>query len=435
MLATATTAMKSTANAGTSAANRGARAGFEPRLLAGPSFDAGPESWEQHRARLGDLPAASPSRIIPSIERSGLIGRGGAGFPVGRKWRSVAERSGRGAVVVANGAEGEPRSAKDRDLMHLRPHLIIDGGLTAAQAIGAEDLVVYAGSEHGDAVRSMSRAIAERAGRDPVAVRLVEAPRGYVSGESTAVVHYLNAADARPTSTVERPFERGVGSRPTLVQNVETLAHAALIARFGDAWFREAGRGRTRGTALVTVSGPVRTPGVREIEYGVTLAELLAISDGATAEVGAVLVGGYFGGWASTQGLWELPLDPLDLAEAGLGFGCGLIGLLDAELCGVQATERIVRYMAAESARQCGPCIFGLGAIATALERLAACRPARDDLENLTRWSTQIVGRGACHHPDGAAALLTSGLRVFRDEFDRHHRARCAHRVAGLGEG
>jgi len=162
----------------------------------------------------------------------------------------------------------------------------------------------------------------------------------------------------------------------------------------------------------------------------VSLAQLVATSEGATAEIGAVLVGGYFGGWASVRDLWELPLDPVDLAEAGLGFGCGLLGLLDAGQCGVEATEQIVRYMAAESARQCGPCIFGLGAMAAALARLASCQPARDDLENLARWSAQIAGRGACHHPDGAAALLTSGLRVFREEFDRHQHRRCAHSAA-----
>ena len=408
---------------------------IERRLLAGQPFAAGPESWDQHRARLGELPRSpGPAAIIPSIERSGLIGRGGAGFPVGRKWRSVAERSRRGAVVVANGAEGEPRSAKDRALMHLRPHLVIDGGLLAAEAIGAEELVVYVGSEHGEAVRSMSRAVAERGGRDAVALRLVEAPHGYVSGESTAVVHYLNARDARPTSTLERPFERGVRSHPTLVQNVESLAQAALIARFGDAWYRDAGRGRTRGTALVTVSGPVRFPGVYEIEYGITMAELVAMTGGPTAEIGTVLIGGYFGGWGSVRDLWEVPLDPVDLAEAGLGFGCGLIGLLDADACGVRATERIVHYMAAESARQCGPCIFGLGAMAAALERLGGCRPLPDDLENLARWSAQIVGRGACHHPDGAAALLTSGLRVFADEFNRHQRGHCAHASLRAGE-
>ena len=408
---------------------------IEPRLLAGQPFAAGAESWDQHRARLGELPRSPGlAGIIPSIERSGLIGRGGAGFPVGRKWRSVAERSRRGAVVVANGAEGEPRSAKDRALMHLRPHLVIDGGVLARAAIGADELVIYVGSEHGEAVRSMSRAIAERGGRDPVAIRLVEAPRGYISGESSAVVHYLNARDARPTSALERPFERGVGSHPTLVQNVESLAHAALIARFGDAWYREAGRGRTRATALVTVSGPVRFPGVHEIEYGITMADLVAMTGGATTEIGAILIGGYFGGWGSVRDLWGAPLDPVDLGEAGLGFGCGLIGLLEADACGVRATERIVRYMAAESARQCGPCIFGLGAMAAGLERLAIRRPLPDDLENLARWSAQIVGRGACHHPDGAAALLTSGLRVFGDDFDRHQRGHCAHPSPRAGE-
>src|SRR5438045_9556042 len=159
---------------------------FEPRLLAGQPPSAGPESWEQHRSRLGELPGASARRaIIATIERSGLIGRGGGGFPVGRKWRSVAERSRRGAVVVANGAEGEPRSAKDRALMHLRPHLVIDGGLVAAQAIGAGELVVYVGPGHPAAVRAMRGAVAERGGRDPVALRLVDTPHGSVSGEAT----------------------------------------------------------------------------------------------------------------------------------------------------------------------------------------------------------------------------------------------------------
>ena len=141
MLETAAPASRPTTAAAAFEPSRSAGTALTPRLLAGPRFDAGPESWAQHRARLGDLPAASlHSGIIPSIERSG--------FPVGRKWRSVAERSRRGAVVVANGAEGEPHSAKDRALMHLRPHLIIDGGVIAARAIGAEELVIYVGSEH-----------------------------------------------------------------------------------------------------------------------------------------------------------------------------------------------------------------------------------------------------------------------------------------------
>jgi NADH:ubiquinone oxidoreductase subunit F (NADH-binding) len=397
-----------------------------PRLLAGPSGTAGAESYAAHLERLGEVPVdAARHELIGRLERSGLLGRGGAGFPVGRKWRAVAERARRGAVVVANGAEGEPRSAKDQALMAMRPHLVIDGGILAAAAVGADDLVLYVGGEHHQALATMHRALTERPMPRGLTVRLTDAPTGYISGESTAVVHYLNERDARPTDSPPRPFERGVAGRPTLVQNVESLAYAALIARFGDAWYREAGRGETPGTALVTLSGPLAAPGVREIEYGTTLRELLGAAGGEPASLQAALLGGYFGGWASMRDVIDLPLDPQPLARLGLGFGCGLIGLLEADGCGVVATQQIVSYMAAESARQCGPCLFGLGAMAWALSRLASGTAQRSDVADLDRWSTELVGRGACHHPDGAAALVRSALDVFGADFAMHQQGRC----------
>ncbi len=397
------------------------------RLLAGPRFEQGPEPYAEHVTRLGEPPYgfAGP-RLIDSLERSGLLGRGGAGFPVGRKWRAVAQRARRGAVVIANGAEGEPRSAKDRALLTLRPHLVLDGAILAALSVGADTVRVYVGTEHREAVRAMANALAERPRVRGLSLELVEAPTGYVSGESSAVVRYLNEHDARPSTTPPRPYERGVRGRPTLVQNVESLAYAALIARHGAAWYREAGRGETRGTALVTVTGPVAEPGVREIEYGTSLRELIESAGGRPEDVGAVLIGGYFGGWTAAAELLDMPLDPAALAAIGLGFGCGLVGLLPAGSCGVWATEQIMTYMAGESARQCGPCIFGLGAMATSLRRLATGGPARDDLPNLDRWSVEIAGRGACHHPDGAAALLRSGLSVFADEFALHAAGGCS---------
>ncbi len=397
------------------------------RLLAGPRFDDGAEGYADHVARLGEPPYgfAGP-RLIESLERSGLLGRGGAGFPVGRKWRAVAERGRRGTVVIANGAEGEPRSAKDRALLTLRPHLVIDGAMLAALSVGAGVVRIYVGTEHRDAVHAVARAIAQRPRVRGISLALVEAPTGYVSGESSAVVRYLNERDARPSASPLRPSERGVGGRPTLVQNVESLAYAALIARHGAEWYRQAGRGTLRGTALVTITGPVREPGVREIEYGTTLREVIALAGGTPDGMGAVLLGGYFGGWAAVSDLLDTPLDPESLAAAGIGFGCGLVSLFPAESCGVWATEQIVAYMAGESARQCGPCIFGLGAMATSLRRLAAGGPERDDLVNLDRWSAELMGRGACHHPDGAAALLRSGLAVFADEFALHAGGRCS---------
>jgi NADH:ubiquinone oxidoreductase subunit F (NADH-binding) len=256
-----------------------------------------------------------------------------------------------------------------------------------------------------------------------------------VSGESSSVVNFINAGDARPTASPPHPRDRGVAGRATLVQNVESLAHAALIARSGDDWYRSAGRGPTSGTALVTLSGAIVNPGVREIEYGTTLAELIRDGGGATTDIQAVLLGGYFGGWAAVEELRDLPLDPILLKDRGLSFGCGLVGLLPVDSCGVWATSRILDYMAGESARQCGPCIFGLGAIAETTRRVAAVGALPGDLDNLARWARQIVGRGACHHPDGAAGLLTGALEVFAGEFELHQRDRWCSRASSVGSG
>lgn len=404
-----------------------AEPGCVARLLAGPPLDGRAETLHSHRARLGPLPGhTGPAAVIGALEEAGLLGRGGAGFPVARKWSAVADQRNGSSVVVANGAEGEPESAKDRVLMVHRPHLVLDGALLAADAIGADRIVLYLGREHVAAVAAMRGAIAERDPRERRLLHVVEAPIGYVAGEATAAVHYLNSRDARPTASPPRMTERGAGGRPTLVQNVESLAHAALIARFGAAWYRQAGRGPTRGTALVTVTGPVRRPGVVEIELGTPLAEVVDRAGGLDRRAGAVLLGGYFGGWAPLENAWDLPLDPAILGRAGLSFGCGMIGLLGLNDCAVARVAEIAAFLAAASADQCGPCRFGLPAIAAALHRLAGDRPKRNELENVATWTDLVSGRGACRHPDGAAQQLASALKVFAGEFARHQaRQRC----------
>ncbi|GAC1671332.1 MAG: NADH-ubiquinone oxidoreductase-F iron-sulfur binding region domain-containing protein [Candidatus Limnocylindrales bacterium] len=398
---------------------------MEARLFAGPPAASGPESWADHLARLGHLPSGAAAQgVIPVLEASGLLGRGGAGFPVGRKWRSVASQAGGRPVVLANGAEGEPLSAKDRTLLRLRPHLVLDGAFLAADAVGADRVALYVGSAHRDARATVARALAER--RDiRVAVDLLEAPATYVAGEESAAVHFVNDADARPTVTPPRPYERGVGGRPTLVQNVESLAHAALIGRRGDAWYREVGLDATPGSALITVSGAGRD-GVREIEIGTTIGALAeqAGAGSSARDRQAVLLGGYFGGWLSTERSWDVPLDPIALRAAGSAFGAGVVAFLGNDRCGVRATSRIMDYMAGQTAAQCGPCVFGLRAIADATARLATGRPERDDLARIERWAQQLSGRGACRHPDGAVGHLLSSLRAFGPEWDVHQRRR-----------
>jgi NADH:ubiquinone oxidoreductase subunit F (NADH-binding) len=381
------------------------------------------ESLASHRQRLGPLPALPPGDLIAELESSGLLGRGGAGFPVGRKWRTVAERSSGRAVVLANGAEGEPLSGKDRSLMAARPHLVIDGALLAAGAVGANDIIFYIGTEHREAEAAMRHALAERPADIQGRAQIVSAPPGYVSGEESAAVHFVNEGDARPTTTPPRPFDYGVGGRPTLVQNVESLALAALIARRGRDWYVD--QGRRGGIGLITVSGAVTRAGVQEIALGSTLSDVAAAAGGLRSDAQAVLLGGYFGGWAEVDEQWGLPLEPRSMQARGLALGCGVVHFLPADSCGVEATSRVMAYLASQSARQCGPCVFGLSAIAEATRRLATRSAHANDLDRIVRWSGQLAGRGACHHPDGAVGLIRSSLQLFADDFAEHQRRRC----------
>ena len=406
-----------------------------PRLLAGPPMTGRAEPLTDHLARLGRRPSGRAGQeLIAELETSGLLGRGGAGFPVGRKWRSVAERTaGPRAAVLVNGAEGEPLSHKDRALLLHRPHLVLDGAELAAEAVGAGEIVLYMGEAHEAARRSIEHALLERAGARaaagrvaPARIRLVLAPDRYVSGEESAAVHFVNGGDARPITTPPRPYERGIGGRPTLVQNVESLAHVALIARHGAAWYREAGRGETRGTMLVTVTPPGSDggPRVHEVELGTTIGEIARLSGAASAPdaAQAVLLGGYFGQWLPSEDAWARSLDPAALRPAGMSVGAGVVAFLSAEVCPVAATARIADYMAGQSAAQCGPCVFGLRSIADAITRLSRGESRGDDVENLERWAGQVRNRGACRHPDGAVRLIVSAFDAFADEMLRHER-------------
>jgi NADH:ubiquinone oxidoreductase subunit F (NADH-binding) len=384
------------------------------RLL--PIGIAGDVSWRRHLERYGQLPERGRA-LVDEVERSGLTGRGGAGFPTAVKLRAVA--SGKRPVVVANGTEGEPVSSKDAVLLGFNPHLVVDGVLAAMDAVGAREAVIAVSHRQRPAAAEVSGALAERGLGELVG--LVSVPDRFVAGEESALVNFLNGREAKPTFTPPRPFERGVGGRPTLVQNVETLANLALIARYGAAWFREVGTAEEPGTALVTLAGAVGRPGVVEFELGQPLRTVVDRCGGLTAPSQAVLVGGYFGTWLGPEAL-DLPL-----SKQSAPLGARAIVVLPDGVCGVAETARVVRYLAGESAGQCGPCVFGLPALAECLEAIAAgTRDARAALERVPRLSAQIARRGACAHPDGALRLADSALRVFAGEIELHLSGRCS---------
>jgi NADH:ubiquinone oxidoreductase subunit F (NADH-binding) len=392
-----------------------------PRLLAGPD---GTESLRSHLLRVGPLPPRGGRRgdaaLIDDIERSGLRGRGGSAFPTATKLRAV--RAGRGPrCVVANGSEGEPASTKDAALLASRPHLVLDGAVLAARAVHADQLFVAVDRAAHGARRAVHAALDERRARDvdDVRIHVVDVPGRYVAGEEKALVHLINGGEAKPTFG-NRPYERGIRGRATLVQNVETLADVALIARFGSDWFRSLGTETSPGTALVSLGGAVERPGAYEIELGTTIGSVVGAAGGATGDVSAFLTGGYYGTWVAAPDAWRLELAPDALQQAGATFGCGVVHALPSTACGLCETARIAAYLAGESAGQCGPCVRGLAAVAGALDAIARGHQVRHHTDLVRRWSGQIVGRGACGLPDGAVQFVSSALEVFAAELERH---------------
>jgi len=231
----------------------------------------------------------------------------------------------------------------------------------------------------------------------------------------------INGGAARPRDKTRRVFERGVGGRPTLVQNVETLAHLALIARHGAAWFRGVGTADEPGSTLCTVRDPDGRVRIVETALGTPLHRLVWLGD----DVQALLVGGYHGGWLSTRAAGRLSLSNADLRPAGAMIGAGVLAALPAAYCGLAETADIARFLALESAGQCGPCFNGLPAIAGALAAVAQPRPAERELGDLRRWAGLVTGRGACHHPDGTVRFVASALDVFAGEIAEHSRGQC----------
>ncbi|MCA1689622.1 MAG: proton-conducting membrane transporter, partial [Actinobacteria bacterium] len=314
-----------------------------------------------------------------------------------------------------------PASAKDRLLLSALPHLVIDGAVLCAGALGAGEVVVAAGER--PARTAVERALAERNGSDRVAIRVLQAPDGFVSGEETALLQFLGGGPAKPTATPPRPFERGLDRRPTLVQNVETLAHVALIARHGPDWFRSIGAAEDPGSALVTLSGGVAGPGVYEIPCDAGLSGLLDAAGGLPGPARAVLVGGYFGSWVDARAIGDgLRLDAASLRRFGARRGAGVVAVLPDSACGPAETARVLAYLAGQSAGQCGPCINGLPAIADMVGRMVAGTAPPDAGDHLRRWGSVLPGRGACHLPDGVVRFAASALSVFAAEFADHHR-------------
>lgn len=385
--------------------------GLTPRLLR-----VGSETYDDYVATGGYRDLHDPDGLLDEVERSGLRGRGGAAFPMAVKLRTVRNNSrGRGgAVVVANGEEGEPASIKDRWLLRNRPHLVLDGLRLAATIVGAQRTYVYVSDPA--AAASMESAVAQR--NAVPSVEVVTVAPGYVAGEETAAVRAINGGPAKPTDKPPRPFEQGVATLPTLVSNVETLANLPYLHAHGGQEFRSIGTADSPGTFLATVTGAGRAPALYELPHGVRFADVLELHGVPAQMATGALMGGYFAGLLGPSVL-DATLDHEALRRLGSGLGCGAISILNGD-CPVAVAAAVLAYFDRENAGQCGSCFNGTAAMAAAAGGLRDGVATGDDLTRLRRWSRELRGRGACATLDGAANIAASLLDQFPAEVTRH---------------
>ncbi|MCU1523673.1 MAG: hypothetical protein JWO18_567 [Microbacteriaceae bacterium] len=387
-------------------------------------FAAGGPSFASHLERFGPLPGlTNAAALLDELQAAGLTGRGGASFPTWRKMASARlsttpeQRS--AAVVIGNGAEGEPLSSKDAVLLQRAPHLVIDGLLLAARTVSARDVYLYAAASQ---LAYVARAISER--KDARSIVLREAPDTFVSGEASAVVNSIEHGRAIPRDHGEPLSVSGMHRRPTLVQNVETLADVALVARFGAGWYRTTGTADEPGTRLVSICGDVPRAGVIEVAGGTPVDAILSRAGVDLSTVRAVLVGGYHGTWLPASAL-RTPLSRRELEPFGASTGAGILMVLARGRCAITVAAGIADYLGTQSARQCGPCVNGLPAMARVLSSVAAMNRDPGLVDEVKRLAGLVTGRGSCHHPDGTARFVLSTLSVFENDVRAHHNGHC----------
>jgi NADH:ubiquinone oxidoreductase subunit F (NADH-binding) len=389
--------------------------GMSPRLLR---ETAGVEHYAEYADGGGYHVLDDPDRLLDEVKRSGLLGRGGAAFPLAIKLRTVRDAGGR-PVVLANGEEGEPASVKDKWLLRNRPHLVLDGVRLAAHIVGAERAVVYVS----DPVAAPAMDAAMAAVDLDLSVGVVTVDPGYVAGEETAAVRAVNGGPAKPTDKPPRPFQEGIGGQPTLVSNVETLANLPFVLRSGGTAYREVGTDGSPGTFLATVTGAGRPAGLYELPHGVAFTDLLALHRVSAEHVSGVLMGGYFAGLLNRD-ILSATLDHETMRGLGSGLGCGAIAILTDD-CPVAVAAAVMAYFDRENAAQCGSCFNGTAAMSAVTSALRDGVATADDLARLERWSVVLRGRGACATLDAATNIAASLLLQYPELVARHLDGEC----------
>jgi NADH-quinone oxidoreductase subunit F len=388
-----------------------------------------------------EQPAGAPlsgEEIIALIERSGLRGRGGAGFPTAQKWRVVARQPGPVKYVICNGDEGDPGAFMDRMVLESFPFRVIEGLAIAAVAVGAREGIFYVRREYPLAVRRVRAAIAELERRGwlgekllgagpPFKLTLFEGAGAFVCGEETALIASLQGERGMPRLRPPFPAEEGLWGRPTLINNVETLAMVPWIVRHGPERFAAIGTRSSPGTKVFALAGRVRRGGLVEVPMGTTLRELVEVIGGGVGEgrrFKAVQIGGPSGGCVPAR-LADTPVDFESLREIGAIMGSGGLVVLDDTTCMVDIARYFLRFTQNQSCGKCTFCRIGTKRMLEILDRLCAGRATRAHLDELERLSHQVSAGSLCGLGKTAPNPVLTTLRYFRDEYEAHVQGRC----------
>ena len=376
--------------------------------------------------------AMAPDEVIQLVKDSGLRGRGGAGFPTGSKWGFIPQGDNKEHYFVVNGDESEPGTCKDTPMMMANPHVLIEGVIIGSYAIRANYAFIYIRGEVTHVVRRVQQAIEDAyaagllgknilgKGFDLELVLHVGAG-AYICGEETALLDSLEGFRGQPRLRPPFPAIAGLYAKPTVVNNVESVASVPAIVNKGVAWFTAMGTEKSKGFTLYSLSGHVNNPGQFEAPLGITLRELLEISGGVRS--GHKLKFWTPGGSSTpifTDEHLDVPLDYESVAAAGSMLGTKALQIFDETTCVVRAVLRWTEFYKHESCGKCTPCREGTWWLVQVLKDLEAGRGSEADLDKLLDLCDNIMGRSFCALADGAASPIISSLKYFRQEYLDH---------------
>jgi NADH-quinone oxidoreductase subunit F len=387
----------------------------------------GYEVWE--KVLRGEL---TRDTIIDEVKKSGLRGRGGAGFPTGLKWSFMPKGSGTQKYILCNSDESEPGTAKDRDILRFNPHAVVEGMAIACYATGSTVAYNYLRGEfHHEPFEHFEQALKEAydngwLGKDvlgsgiDVDIYGALGAGAYICGEETALMESLEGKKGQPRFKPPFPANFGLYGKPTTINNTETYASVPAIVRNGAEWFLNLGKPNNGGAKVFSVSGHVARPGNYEIRLGTSFAELLDMAGGMRQgrRIKAVIPGGSSMPVLPGETMMGLTMDYDALQKAGSGLGSGAVIVMDDTTCMVRACQRIARFYFKESCGQCTPCREGTGWMYRMVSRIANMEATLEDLEMLRTAAGQIEGHTICAFGEAAAWPMQGFLRHFRPEFE-----------------